>query len=333
MEMPLQPNLTGVLALTALADLLLYRLAAHVFLPAQSTSCLARVLWDTGAFAANLGGVLGLVLIVTALVRALRGETLFPRSMRITVSAVALFFVVLAGLGVSSADGNGRFLAHLQISRAFLALFLVVGLLRAPGPGRAKLGVSLLAFPGVLQAAALFLDNRPWAPGLAGQLVRAADLLALVGAALSVALLLPRPCRGWRLALAALAGSLALGASSWAVVRHFGAVQLIALYGFRLDLPALTSPAGWLYAGLLVAAVTGLSAAAAGCLVGPGSSRLLAYGLILVGVAGHQPVASNMALFALCGLFAVALGSLFSGGESARQAVSLPTPAAAPDPR
>lgn len=316
--MPLQPNLTGALALTALADLFLHRLAAHIFLPAQGSTGLVRVLSEVGLFAANLGGVLGLILILVALLRALRGETVFPRSMRITVSAVALVFVLLAGLGVFSAEGNGRFLAHLQISLAFLSVFLIIGAWRTAGSRGGKLGLTLLALPAILQAAAFFLDNRPWALGVPGQLVRAADSLGLIALALAPFLLIPRPWHGLRLVAAGVAGALALGAGLWMVSHRFDVVQLVALYGFRLELPSLTAPTGWLSAGLLVAALAGLGAASVGCLVGPASARLRAYGLILVAAAGHLAVASNLAIFSLCGLFALSLASL-----PANQAASL----------
>lgn len=315
--MPLQPNLTGVLALTALADLLLHRLAAHIFLPAQGASGLARLFGNTGLFAANLGGVLGLILVITALLRALRGETVFPRSMRITVSAVALVFVMLAGLGVFSADGNGRFLAHLQISLAFLSVFLVTGAWRTSGSGRGKLGLTLLALPGIMQAAALFLDNRPWAPGLPGQLVRAADVLGLLGLAVAPLLLVPRPWRGLRLLSALGAGAGAVGAALWVVSHRFDIVQLVALYGFRLELPGLTAPMGWLYAGLVVASLAGLTSASIGCLIGPASSRLRAYGLVLIAAAGHLAVASNLAIYSLSGLIALSLGSVFAEQQTA----------------
>jgi len=82
------PNLTAVLALAALADLLLYRLGTHVFLPSQPVWGVARVLSDLGLFMSNLGGVLGVVLVAMVLLRALRGDTIFPRSMRITVSTI-----------------------------------------------------------------------------------------------------------------------------------------------------------------------------------------------------------------------------------------------------
>jgi hypothetical protein len=91
------PNLTAVLATAALADLLLVRLASHVFLPSQPAWGVARVLSDLGVFMSNLGGVLGVVLVAVVLLRAVRGRHhLFRVSMRITVSTIGLFFVILA---------------------------------------------------------------------------------------------------------------------------------------------------------------------------------------------------------------------------------------------
>jgi hypothetical protein len=43
-----------------------------------------------------------------------------------------------------------------------------------------------------------------------------------------------------------------------------------------------------------------------------GSARLLGYGLVLLAAAGPQMASSNLALFTLCGLFALALGTICS---------------------
>src|SRR4051794_24092527 len=87
-------NLTAALAVTAVADLVLHRLLERLSLP-QHPSGVARFAAEAGRFAFHLGGVLGLLLVVTALLLALRRHDLFPRSMRFAVATIALFFVAL----------------------------------------------------------------------------------------------------------------------------------------------------------------------------------------------------------------------------------------------
>ena len=85
------PNLTAVLAVAALADLLLYRLASHVFLPSQPAWGMARVLSDLGLFMSNLGGVLGVVLV------AVEGAPLAIRKSEMIGCTTAFLSIVLRG--------------------------------------------------------------------------------------------------------------------------------------------------------------------------------------------------------------------------------------------
>jgi hypothetical protein len=315
------PNLTAVLALAALADLLLYRLVSHVFLPSQPAWGVARVLSGLGLFMSNLGGVLGVVLVAVVLLRALRGDTIFPRSMRITVSTIGLFFVILASAGVLALPVPDRFVAYLRISHAFLAGFVAAGLWHKRCPARLKLAVTLFAAPIVLQTATMFCERMGWSPFLVEQGGRMAQASAFSGLLLSSVLIPPRPNRGFQVASMLAAGLISFALLSLVMVRYFGLAQVVALYGLHFDLPVAAGVVGKAYAVMVVAAYVSVTVAAAACLTGDASSRLLGYGLLLLAATGHQVAGTHQILFALCGLCALALGSVHLGRAAVTAAI------------
>ena len=225
------PNLTAVLALAALADLVLYRLASHVFLPSPPARGMNRVLSDLGLYMSNLGSVLGVVLVAVVLLRALRGDTIFPRSMRITVSTIGLFFVMLATAGALALPVPDRFVAYLRISHAFLAGFVAAGLWHRRCPLRLKLAVTLFAAPIVLQTATMFCERMAWSPFLVDQVARMAQATAFFGLLLSAVLISPRPRRGFQVPSMLAAGLVSLTLLSLAMVRYFGLAQGLCGHG------------------------------------------------------------------------------------------------------
>ena len=307
------PNLTAVLALAALADLLLYRLASHVFLPSQPTWGVARVLSDLGRFMSNLGGVLGVLLVAVVLLRALRGDTIFPRSMRITVSTIGLFFVLLVGAGVLALPVPDRYGAYLRISHAFLAGFVAAGLWHKRCSVRLKLALTLFAAPIVLQTATMFCERMGWSPFFVVHGDRVAQASAFSGLLLSAVLVPSRPHRGFQVASMLAAGLISFALLSLVMVRYFGLAQVVALYGLHFDLPVAAGAVGKAYAAMVVAAYVSVTVAAAACLTGDASSRLLGYGLLLLAATGHQVAENHQALFSLCGLCALALGAVRLG--------------------
>jgi hypothetical protein len=318
------PNLTAALAFAALAELVLFRLASHVFLPSQHARGVSRLLADVGLFMSNLAGVLGVVLVAVVLVRALRGDSIFPRSMRITVSTIGLCFVLLATAGVLMLQISDRYVAYLRISHAFLAGFVAAGLWHKRCPMRMKFAVTLFAAPIVLQTAAMFCERMRWSALLVGQCSRLAQASAFFGLLLSPALIAWRPRRGWQTAAMVAAGLISFAFLSLAMLRHFGLAQMVALYGLRFDLPVAAGVLGKAHLAMVVAAYVSVTVAAAGCLTGDATSRLLGYGVLLLAATGHQIAATNQTLFSLCGLCALALGALHLGGTAAARG---PTPA------
>jgi hypothetical protein len=302
------PNLTAILALAALADLVLYRIASAVFLPTHDGTRAERWLADIALFASNLSGILALVLAVVALVVALGTDQVFPRSMRITVSTVGLFFCALAGIGVLW-NLAPRYHVHLRISHGFLAFFIAVGAWHGSRPWRAKLGLTLFAVPIVIQAFALFVLRMAWSRPDPMQLARLSHVLGLL--AMMTAPLLVTPWPWTRVRAVAIVGSgCLLAAAGVAVVTlRLDLVQAALFYGLRIDLAGLASTPERIYSGALITAFACGGAAAVGCLLGPAKARLAGWGLLLMAVSGAEISSPKPALFTLCGLLAMATAS------------------------
>ena len=310
-------NLTAALAVVAVGDLVLHRLIERLFLPQQPTG-LARLAGEAGRFAFHLGSVLGLALVALTLYGSLRRGDIFPRSMRFAVSVIGLFFVVSAGTAVLALQVIERYTAMVHLiktSHAFLALFIVMATWRSYGPMRAKVGVTLFALPAMLHALALFCNAMSWFHLFPTQLARTAEICALAAGALSPLLLAPDPISGKRGLIGAAAGVLTLGVLLAGLLIRFDLVQMLALYGFRLDLPQLATPTAVCYVAMVIASFVGLSISIVWNLTDGGGSRLVGYGLVLLGAAGYLTVAPNQILFATCGLLALAAGTIRPAGD------------------
>jgi hypothetical protein len=327
-KLPPTPNLTAVLALTALADLLLFRVTSGIFLPSHDSTLVERSLHAAGLFAANFSSVLALILTVVALVSALSADRLFPRSMRITVSMIGLFFSALACMGVLW-DLGPQLKVHLRISHAFLVLFLAFGIWLGSSRRGFKLGVTLFALPVVLQAFVIFSKRMSWtkvAPMELAWLAHATSLAAMLAAPF---LLRSERWSRWRVLGAVAAGALVAAGFVGALLLRFDLVQAVLSYGLHIELYGIASTAERIYAAALVTAYASLAAAIAASLAGSGQSRLAGWGLLLIGVAGAEVASAKAALFTLCGLMALAVSA-----GSARQISAatddptLPPPAA-----
>jgi len=302
-------NLTALLALSALTELILYRILGAIFLPSQNGTAAERWAASAALFASNFSGILALLLAVLALLHALRSDQIFPRSMRITVSTVGVFFTVLAGLGVLWILGP-RYHVHMRISHGFLVFFLALGVWHGARSWRSKLAVTLFAFPIVLQAAALFAHRMAWSRLDPAEMVRVGHAIALAGMTATPVLVAPWPWRRARAAITITAGTIIAAALSAATMLRFDLVQAVAYYGLRIDLTGLGSSAERLYAGALIAAFACLGAATVCCLIEKGKSRLAGWALLLLGVAGMEVSSPKPALFTLCGLLALAAATV-----------------------
>jgi hypothetical protein len=305
------PNLTALLAVAALADLVFYRIIDAIFMPGHDGTGGQRWMGMFALFVSNLAGVLALFVGVLALFQALRSEQVFPRAMRITVTTIGLFAFVLAGLGLVWLPAATRFHVHLRISHGFLVFFLALGAWHRERPLRLKLGVTLFAMPIVLQAAALFLHQMAWTSVDPVRLVRAAHVIALAAMITAPVLLAPWPTSDGHAATvrAAVGGLLAATALGCLFVLRFDLAQAIFFYGLHVDLTGLASTPEKIYIGAIVLSISCLAAAVAAGLFAGKQSRLVAWGLVLIGVAGTEIASPKSALFTLCGLFALTLAS------------------------
>jgi hypothetical protein len=322
-------NLTALLALSALAELIFYRVLCAAFLPAQPSSLVQRSLVGFGSFVSNLSGILGLVLAVTALTQALSSDRIFPRSMRITVTTIGLFFAALSAMSVLWFVVTPRYHIHLRISHGFLVLFLMLGVWRGPHSLRSKVGITLFAMPIVLEAVALFCHRMAWARVEPAQIVRAAHAINWVAMCATPVLVAPRPRGPGRLAVIVASALIVGSCLGVATALRFDLVQTVAFYGLHIDLTGLASSAEQLYTATLIIAVTSLGAAMAGCFADHGPHRLAGWGLLLLAVSGQELSSARPALFALCGLLALAVASArasIDAGTSASPSGAQTTP-------
>jgi len=303
-------NLTALLALAALADLVFYRIIDAIFLPGQSGSASERWLSDFSLFVSNLAGILALFMAVVATVQALRSEQVFPRSMRITVSTISLFSFVLAGMSLLWLPAAGRYHVHLRISHGFLVFFLALGVWHGSRPWRFKLGVTLFALPIAIQAAAIFFHRMTWSPMDPARMIHIGHALALTAMTAAPVLFAPWPGKVGRALTGLGAGLLFASALAAVVVLRFDLAQAIFFYGLGIDLTGLASSAERLYTGAIMLSFSCLTAATIACLFSPGRFRLAGWGLLLMAVAGMEISSAKSVLFTLCGLLAMAVASV-----------------------
>jgi hypothetical protein len=307
-------NLTAALALVALLELLLNRLANRLFLPRAlvagvgGSSLGARLLGQAGPFLFHLTSVLALLLFVAAFAGLLRRRELYPRALRFTTTIVAAVFAAPAGLAILIGAQQPPFLFHAAtISYGFLTLLTLAAFLGTRAGWRAKIGVGLFTLPGILHVAALVLERLGWgAGGFVGNLAWWGESCLLLAAASAPLTLPPAPVRdrAWIVPGALAAGLTAIFAV--ALGSHHDLLQAAALFGLRLEVPELTTVMGVAY----VVATFGWTLAATQLLAESGGARLAGYGVVLIAIAGHEIGATPELTVALLGVMALAVGEL-----------------------
>ncbi|HVV48823.1 MAG TPA: hypothetical protein VHO06_04125 [Polyangia bacterium] len=304
-------NLTAALVVVGLLELGLNRLAGQLFVPhatlaAGGGSRAGSLLAASGPFLFQLTAVLALGVLVAAFGGLIRRGELYPRAVRFSVAVIALVFAVLATQALVRGQLPPRFFLFLEISFGFLALLTAIAFAATRTQLRVKIGVALLALPGLLHAAAIlglgWRQPNDWATVLAG-----AGEAALIAAAAGAPFLLsPRPLRErrWRLPLATAAVLTSLFVAVFSV--RFDLVQASALYGLRMELPPLGSIAGVAY----VVALFGWLYATVQLVSDKGGMRLTGYGLMLLALGGYDAGSPVELSLSLLGLVAVAVGEL-----------------------
>ncbi len=303
-------NLTAILAALSVLDLVLDRVLVRLFLPSPPGAGTGQVLAVAATFVSYLAGALALLVFASSFLGLVRRRELFPSSMRFLVSVLALFCIALLTMCVARLVVSGRLFVQLKTSHAFLSWLIALAVWRAPITIRARLGVTLFALPAVLNTTALFVNElgRGRGGNLAADLARIGELSAFLAAG-AAPLLLPRSLRGARYApVAWLVGIAAITVVVAGTVMKFDLVQLLALYGLRLDLPPLATQGAWAYVLLLALAVLGTFLVVLPAIGSGASDRLVAYGVVMLVTSGYQIASPSDLGVSACGLLALAVG-------------------------
>ena len=312
-------NLTAALVFVAAMELVLNRLANRLFLPrsivsgtsaSPGASALGRALGDAGPFLFHLTGVLALLLVAMSLSRLLRRGELFPGRMvvRVVIAVLGLAFWLLATVAVLVGRVPREFALPLEASFGFLSLLTAGAFVRSQVPRRVKIGVALFALPAALHAASALLESIGWLRGRVpgSDLAPWGEAWLILAAATAPFTLIPQGAdrAAWRrpLSLASLLTALLVVG----LKVRYDLVQAVALYGPHMEMPRLGSPMGFAY----LAAALGWTYAVARLFRDKGGSRLAAYGLLLLAIAGY-PLGSPVELpVSFLGLLALAVGEL-----------------------
>jgi hypothetical protein len=329
-QRPRSGNLTAALVAVALLELIVNRLFGRLFSQAAAFGSApagfrpASVLGASGPFLFQLTAVLALGVLVAAfsgLVR--RGELYHPRTIRFSVVVIALFFIGFATSAVIRGQMPARHFVFLEIGFAFLALLTLLAVTGARVPARARAGIALFAAPGVLRAFAVFMSGRGPGAAEAAALAGAGEIALLVAGVLAPLTLVTRPWKDRRWLLPLVSAVLLTTALLVALSVRFDLVQASVLYGLRIDLPRLGSPAGIAH----VAAFFGWSFTTVELIAAGGGLRLAGYGLLLLALGGYETGSPVELTLSLLGLIALAVGELRATprGEGAAPSARVPS--------
>jgi hypothetical protein len=304
-------NLTAALLVVALLELWLNRLAGRLFFPRATLSLgggsrAGSFLAASGPFLFHLTAVLGLIVLVAAFAGLLRRRELYPRGMRLSVGVMAIVFALLSAQALLRGQLAPQYFIFLETSFGFLSLLTAIAFASSQTLPRVKLGVALLALPGLLHAVAIFGLGFRLGSDSATVIAGVGEAALIAGGVCAPFLLSPRPRheRHWRLPLI-----VATSVSTLFVVglsTRFDLVQASALYGLRMELPALGSMAGVAY----VIALFGWSYATVELVADKAGMRLCGYGLGLLALGGYDAGSSVELTLSLLGLVALAVGEL-----------------------
>src|SRR5262245_3738207 len=316
-------NLTALLVSVAVLEFVVNRLAGRLFFPrpalmAGGGSHTTHAVSVAGWFFFQLTAVLAVTVLAAAFVGLFRRGELYPRAIRFSTIVIALFFWVFGAWAVASGAIHPKFFAYMQICFAFLALLTAVAFSLGHAPVRLKLGVATFALPGAFHAlgavaASLAPDGHGAMAAVRRSMSQAAPALVVIGeVALLVAgifaplLLPPRPFRERRWRIPLVVAALLTCVFVFALVWRFDLIQASALYGLRLELPPVSSPAG--VAPIL--AFFGWTFATVELTSDKGGMRLAGYGLVLLALGGYDQASPVELSLSVLGLVALAVGEL-----------------------
>jgi hypothetical protein len=305
-------SLTALLVVSAAAELLVNRIGAHLV---GRTSVVFPLVDRSGLFVLHFTGLLAAVLACWGIAVLLRDGRLLGVLGRTAVGIAALCFLPLATVGTIFRVSE-TLAAHASSAFALLLVTLVVALLSRPAALRHKLGVIYLAAPMLLHGYSYLTQQLPaLAPhgdyaDLPSRLFEAGEHMVVVGAYASF--LFFSPAARWTSLLEPLPTAVAAvvaGCATILVQAAFPVAAQAAYYGLGLDLPSPMGSALHL-AGLFFFALT-----VGRLLARPGPPRAMAYGLLLVALAGYQLRAAHQLLLCAIGVLLLVRAALAAAAE------------------
>src|SRR5262245_5048513 len=318
-------NLTAWLVFVSLMEFAVNRLASRLFFPRPATttggygSFATQAVSRVGSWLFQLTALLALAVMLAAFAGLFRRGELYPRAMRFSTAVIALIFCILCGWSIFAGRIDTQFFVYLQVCFAFLATLTAIAFAVSNAPARLKLGVAAFALPGALHAFGVVSSTLRAGDGVGLMasvrrslahggvpLVAAGEIALLAAATLAPVLLPPRPFRErrWRIPLVVAAAM--TGVFVFTLVWRFDLLQASALYGLRLDLPRLGSPAGIAH----VVAFFGWMFATVELIADKGGMRLAGYGLLLIALGGYDHASPVEICLSVLGLVALAVGEL-----------------------
>ena len=302
-------NLTAVLVVVALLDLLLERLLGRLFMSPGCTGGGGCTWAQLAPFFLYLTGVLAVMVGAGGVAGHLRRGELFPRGVRFTVAGLSLIFWLLVTMSLGFGRMPERYQFMLEASFGFVIALLLLSFVGSGAvSARARFGFLLFALPTLLHVAALLVARRHGPVSPAG-LAALGEVTLLAAAATAPLLLLPRGVPRARLAAGL---SMAAGLGAFFAVAYLARpdlLQTIVLYSVQLELPR----AATLLGGMYVVALLGFVTAAVVLLLSPGPARLSGLGICLMGSAGYQTSSPVALSLSMCGLVALSTGTLRAG--------------------
>jgi hypothetical protein len=302
-------NLTAVLLVVALLDLVLERLLGRLFVSHGCTGGLGCAWPRIAPFFLYLTGLLALIVGGGGVVGHLKRGELFPRGVRFTVAGLSLVFWLLVSLWLLFGRMPERYQFMLEASFGFVIALLALSFAGSKAASaRTRLGFLLFALPTLLHVAAL-LSARRHAPLNPERLAAYGEYALLAAAMAAPLLLLPRGVPRARVA-AGLAMAAGLGAFfAVAYLARTDLLQTLVLYSVQIELPRAAT---WLGAAYVIA-LLGFVTAAGVLLLSPGPARLSGLGICLMGSAGYQTSSPVALSLSMCGLVALSTGTLRIG--------------------
>jgi hypothetical protein len=315
-------NLTALLVAVAVLEFLVNRLAARLFFPrpaltsASSGSHTTHAVSVAGPFLFELTAILGLAVMVAAFAGLFRRGELYPRAMRFSIVVIAVIFAAVSAWAVVVGHILPQQFLYLEVCFAFLALLTAIAFALSNAPVRLKIGVAMFALPGALHAFGVVATSLHLGEG--GGLVRrglsyagpvlvgSGEVALLIAGMLAPVLLPPRPFRERRWQVPLIVAAALTVAFVGVLLWRFDLIQASALYGLRLEMPPLASPAGVAH----VLAFFGWMFAAIELISDKGGMRLVGYGLVLLALGGYEQASPVELCLSVLGLLAVAVGEL-----------------------